>query len=88
MIETVLSGIAITMTGIYAFYKIIKKVKKSNCLVEMADGTKYEIDFDDVLKTLESIDDVKEFSKQDMDKVKKAFKSSVDKVKSKRKVDL
>ena len=88
MIETVLSGIAITMTGIYAIYKVINKIKKSNCLVEMADGTKYEVDFDDILKTMESIEDVKEFSKQDLEKVKKAFMSSIDKVKSKRKINL
>lgn len=83
-IEGIMAIVSLGISGAYIIYKLINKVKKSNCVVVDKDGEKFEIDFNDIKKTFEEAEKVynKELNEKEREVLRKIMDKSLNEITS------
>lgn len=83
-LEGIIAFVSLSVSGIMILYKLIMKIKKSNCVVVDKDGEKYEINFDDLKKSVEDAEKVyeKELTPEERKKLKEILNKSLENITS------
>lgn len=83
-LEGIIAFVSLAVSGVMIIYKLVNKVKKSNCVVIDKDGEKYQINFDDLKKSVEDAEKVynKELTEEERKKLREILNKSLENITS------
>ena len=73
-IEGILAISSIVISGLIAGWKLIKKIRKSSCIIKTDNGTELEFKFDDIFARIDKHEEIEKMTPINRQKMKDVIK--------------